>query len=61
MYSIWSLGLAVYLPYLHLLAVKLVTSPVSAERLKDDQVIRYEDLRSALRATRVPIIPQCMQ
>jgi hypothetical protein len=32
----------------------------SQKKIKDDQVIRYED-RSALGATRIPTIPQCMQ
>lgn len=32
----------------------------SQKKIKDDQVIRYED-RSALEATRIPTIPQCMQ
>lgn len=41
------------------LFVKLVTSPVLAGKKtqRDDLVIRYEDLRSASKATRIPYYP----
>jgi hypothetical protein len=69
MYSTWSLRLALIFFWLKLV-MSLVSRPIDEDtvntlqgvgsKLKDDQVIRYED-RSALEATRIPTIPQCMQ